>query len=305
VTLLVWPVNLAWLTEEVEEISQGYARRHGINRDSTWFMLKLQEEVGELTQAFLMRSGQARSKGCSAQEIEERFRPRLAALPCDLVWATTWMDDANETIAPRIGLPQLAVVIWPEPTDTDEHDERNGLHWKTRALVDWAAGRPFAWVDDEITDTDRAWVSVHHPGHALLHRVDPRLGLTDADYAALKDWLHWTRDTPDVARRSPTAAAPHRDHPQPRRANRGSQGQRLARRGRGTDHQPHRGGEEACGPRPRRPQPPRIDIPRPTRPANRSKPIPRLAVSRCCRRHVRTRSSRCVHANVDRIVGVS
>lgn len=32
------------------------------------------------------------------------------------------------------------------------------IDWKTRALVDWAAGRPFSWVDDEITDTDRRWV---------------------------------------------------------------------------------------------------------------------------------------------------
>lgn len=126
--------------------------------------------------------------------INPAHGPRLAALPCDLVWATTWMDDANEIVAPRIGLPQLAVVIWPEPADTDGYDERNGLHWKTRALVDWAAGRPFAWVDDEITDTDRAWVSAHHPGHALLHRVDARLGLTDPDYADLENWLHWTRE---------------------------------------------------------------------------------------------------------------
>ncbi|MFG3642448.1 HAD domain-containing protein [Micromonospora sp. NPDC047762] len=128
--------------------------------------------------------------------INPEHGPRLTALRCDLVWARTWMDDANETIAPRIGLPQLAVVIWPEPTDTDEQHERNGLHWKTRALVDWAAGRPFAWVDDEITDADRAWVSAHHAGHALLHRVEPRQGLTDADYAALMDWLHRIRDTP-------------------------------------------------------------------------------------------------------------
>lgn len=78
-------MNLAWLTEEVEEVSQGYARRHGINRDSTWFLLKLQEEVGELTQAFLMRSGQARSKGCSAQEIEERFRSELADVLCHVL----------------------------------------------------------------------------------------------------------------------------------------------------------------------------------------------------------------------------
>lgn len=131
--------------------------------------------------------------------IDPEHGPRLTALSCDLVWATTWMADANETIAPRIGLPQLPVVIWPEPSDNDEQDERNGLHWKTRALVDWADGRLFAWIDDEITDADRAWVSAHHPGHALLHRADPRQGLTDADYIAVKDWLHRPRNTPPHA----------------------------------------------------------------------------------------------------------
>ncbi len=124
--------------------------------------------------------------------INPEHGPRLAAMPCDLVWATTWMADANACIAPRIGLPPLAVVTWSEPSDVDEQDERNGLHWKTRALVGWAAGRSFAWVDDEITDTDRNWVSAHHQGHALLHRVDPRRGLTDHDFAALNAWLQRT-----------------------------------------------------------------------------------------------------------------
>jgi hypothetical protein len=111
------------------------------------------------------------------------------ALPCELVWATTWMADANECISPVIGLPQLEVVIWPEPSDVDEQDERRGVHWKTRALVGWAAGRSFAWVDDEITNADRAWVAAHHQGQAFLHRVDARLGLTDADYVVLEEWL--------------------------------------------------------------------------------------------------------------------
>ncbi|WP_045304937.1 HAD domain-containing protein [Saccharothrix sp. ST-888] len=130
--------------------------------------------------------------------ISPEHGPRLAALPCELIWATTWMADANECIAPRIGLPQLAVVIWPEPSDADEQDERHGLHWKTRAIVNWAAGRPFAWVDDEITDVDRAWVSAHHRGHALLHHVDPRQGLTDADYVVLHEWLHRAPELPLV-----------------------------------------------------------------------------------------------------------
>ncbi|MGW6565860.1 HAD domain-containing protein [Streptomyces sp. NPDC054975] len=121
--------------------------------------------------------------------INPEHGPRLAALPCEVVWATTWMADTNECIAPRIGLPQLAVVVWPEPSDVDDQDERNGLHWKTRALVTWAAGRPFAWVDDEVTNADRAWVAAHHQGKALLHRVDPSQGLTDSDYAALDSWL--------------------------------------------------------------------------------------------------------------------
>ncbi|MDY7086982.1 MAG: MazG nucleotide pyrophosphohydrolase domain-containing protein [Actinomycetota bacterium] len=73
------------LTDDAEEISRGYARRHGITRDAAWFLLKLQEEVGELTQAFLMRTGQARSKGHTQQEIEDMFRGELADVLCHVL----------------------------------------------------------------------------------------------------------------------------------------------------------------------------------------------------------------------------
>jgi hypothetical protein len=58
------------------------------------------------------------------------------------------MADANDVVAPRLGLPWLPVV------DFDDEPER-GLHWKTRCLTQWAAVRPFIWLDDEITDADR------------------------------------------------------------------------------------------------------------------------------------------------------
>jgi hypothetical protein len=107
-----------------------------------------------------------------------------------LVWATTWQEEANTEIAPRIGLPCLPVVTWPELTEAHEREDRwFGLCWKTRTVVDWAAGRPFAWVDDEITDADRDWVSAHHPGAALLHCAEASRGLTDQDFAALDAWL--------------------------------------------------------------------------------------------------------------------
>ncbi|MFE5096592.1 HAD domain-containing protein [Streptomyces sp. NPDC056638] len=115
---------------------------------------------------------------------------RLAALPCELIWATTWEDEANAEVAPRIGLPRLPVVNWPESSAEHEHEDQwFGLHWKTRTLVKWAVGRSFVWVDDEITDADRDWVSMHHHGQALLHQVDSSRGLDDADFTVLDAWL--------------------------------------------------------------------------------------------------------------------
>ncbi|MFS8095815.1 hypothetical protein LFM09_01630 [Lentzea alba] len=114
--------------------------------------------------------------------------PWLKALPCELIWATTWMDTANEHLAPLLGLPKLQVATWPDDPATEEQDATQGLHWKTRGLVTLAGTRPFAWADDELTEADRAWVAQHHP-KALLHRVNPRHGLTDADYLTLDAWL--------------------------------------------------------------------------------------------------------------------
>ncbi|MFE3116889.1 hypothetical protein [Streptomyces niveus] len=105
-------------------------------------------------------------------ELAERY---------DLVWATTWGEEANEFIGPVLGLPPLPAVEWPMESD----QEPDTTFWKTRPLVAHAAGRPFAWVDDELGDADRTFVAAHHHGSALLRRVDPRLGLLEADFAAL------------------------------------------------------------------------------------------------------------------------
>ncbi|MFC8062769.1 HAD domain-containing protein [Streptomyces sp. NPDC057293] len=121
---------------------------------------------------------------------------RLTALGCDLVWATTWGEDANAIVAPRIGLPRLPVVPWP--ADGDVAGPR-GLHWKTPHLVEWAGRRPFVWVDDEIGDMDRLWVAAQHPGPSLLHRVAPARGLTDADFSVLVGWLVGIGVTPTNA----------------------------------------------------------------------------------------------------------
>ena len=125
----------------------------------------------------------------SGNPLVDRLDPadgrRLVGLGCQLIWATTWRAEANEIVAPRLGLPELLVVEFPDTDDEPVH----GLHWKTPALVAWAAGRPFVWIDDEATDIDRRWVANQHPGRALVHRVDPFIGLTDADFSSIRRWL--------------------------------------------------------------------------------------------------------------------
>jgi hypothetical protein len=125
--------------------------------------------------------------------VDRAHGSRLLALDAELIWATGWMHDANTVIAPLVGLPLLPVLELP-PWQGDYAED--GLHWKTRVLVAFAAGRPFAWLDDELTGTDRAWVARHHPGPALLHRVESGPGLTLADLAAVGTWLA----SPQVAR---------------------------------------------------------------------------------------------------------
>lgn len=110
--------------------------------------------------------------------------PALAGLPVELVWATTWEHEANRLIGPRIGLPPLPVVEWPEK----ENLEADGLFWKTRHLAEYAAGRPFAWVDDQITSADWRWCAERYPAPSLLQPVDPRRGLSAGDFAAIARW---------------------------------------------------------------------------------------------------------------------
>lgn len=106
----------------------------------------------------------------------------LLGLDYDLCWATTWMDAANRWIAPVIGLPELPYVDF----GTDLFALRpDGVHWKTEAIVAYAEGRPFAWVDDEQTPADEEYVAAHHGAPALLHHVSPHLGLREEDFGAL------------------------------------------------------------------------------------------------------------------------
>ncbi|CAG7650960.1 hypothetical protein [Actinacidiphila bryophytorum] len=111
--------------------------------------------------------------------------PALLGLGYELCWATTWMGEANRWISPVLGLPELPFVDFGDALFRERPD---GVHWKTEPLVDYADGRPFAWVDDEQSALDEEYVTAHHRGAALLHHVNPRIGLRDPDFHALTEF---------------------------------------------------------------------------------------------------------------------
>jgi NTP pyrophosphatase (non-canonical NTP hydrolase) len=71
-------MNIKDLTQEVEKISQIYSKTFNIERDGDWFILKLQEELGELIQSYLMMIRKGRNKGKSEEEIKDDFRKEVA-----------------------------------------------------------------------------------------------------------------------------------------------------------------------------------------------------------------------------------
>lgn len=68
------------LMTQFETASAAYAGIHGISRDPDWFLLKLQEEMGELTQAWNRATGRGRKKGRSEEELRRDLADETADL---------------------------------------------------------------------------------------------------------------------------------------------------------------------------------------------------------------------------------
>lgn len=70
--------SLSELEGLVARVSDLYAERNGIARDDDWYMLKLQEELGELTAEYLRSSGRGRLKGADATAVRTALEDEAA-----------------------------------------------------------------------------------------------------------------------------------------------------------------------------------------------------------------------------------
>jgi NTP pyrophosphatase (non-canonical NTP hydrolase) len=64
-------MTLAEISEGAARVSDIYAAKYGIERDDDWFLLKLQEELGELSQAHLRLSGRGRGQASEEDRAHE------------------------------------------------------------------------------------------------------------------------------------------------------------------------------------------------------------------------------------------
>jgi NTP pyrophosphatase (non-canonical NTP hydrolase) len=78
-------MELQELINKVEKVSEFYADKFNIKRDNDWFLLKIQEELGELIQKYLIMTERGRKKNLSETQIREDFETELADLLCQVL----------------------------------------------------------------------------------------------------------------------------------------------------------------------------------------------------------------------------
>lgn len=71
-------MNLNEISERLSKVIDIYAEKFSIRRDNDWFVLKIQEELGELSCAHLKLTQRARVGEASVEELEKNLRDEIA-----------------------------------------------------------------------------------------------------------------------------------------------------------------------------------------------------------------------------------
>jgi hypothetical protein len=93
----------------------------------------------------------------------------------ELVWATTWEHSANEAMSPVLGLPALPVI---------EFERGTGDTWKLPSVRQFVAGRPTAWIDDDLYLDAFTWAR-DRAEPTLLVRTSSSVGMVQHQFEEL------------------------------------------------------------------------------------------------------------------------
>jgi hypothetical protein len=134
--------------------------------------------AGEPPGAFHQIDGIVHCIGRDAGQRLKRLADRY-----ELVWATGWEEKANDYL-PRL----LELDSGPLPVITfDGRAVFGTAHWKVDAIDEYAAGRPAAWIDDNLDERCRAWAE-RRSAPTLLVETQAAVGITEEDVERLLRW---------------------------------------------------------------------------------------------------------------------
>ena len=102
----------------------------------------------------------------------------------ELVWATTWGEQANVSVGPALGLPNLEVM--------DIKKNRTAATQKLASITEWVGDRDLAWVDDELFEDAESWAQARD-ARTLLIRTSSYVALTEQHFDQLLQFADDTR----------------------------------------------------------------------------------------------------------------
>lgn len=132
-------------------------------------------------------------KGVYRTDIRGRWLPELKPSLSKLCeafqpyWASWWQEDSY-IVGDLYEIPPTGFCRF-----SDLYEEVKYLpmyDWKLPSLDKVAAGRPFVWVDDEITDRSREWAAARNYSiPTKFFQTDPYEGLTLSLIDEIWEWV--------------------------------------------------------------------------------------------------------------------
>ncbi len=118
--------------------------------------------------------------------LSQKMAKAIIELPVEHRWATIWRNEANVTISPMLGWPQLPVLTEPNPIAA----RKGGYNFKHFGVLDEISEeqRPFIWMDDEAIPYDHSALDELGVNYLLIE-PDAMTGVTPADIESIKYWL--------------------------------------------------------------------------------------------------------------------
>lgn len=105
----------------------------------------------------------------------------------EVVWSTTWLEQANELICPVFGWPELRVLQY-EPREDYDYENCGKLPWVDKDAKDKAV----CWIDDHLGPVDRSWILNRleiGPYPTIGIKTIERLGLTPVDLSGIDEFF--------------------------------------------------------------------------------------------------------------------